>query len=746
MGIFPARLPFNKRPYLKICITIMKKIIFVLLLLTGFGGSRLYSNTLSDDHSSDKDKVYLSCTGSDGMGADGSRSRPYYSLNKAVGRLSVSDTDTLFILVAPGNYLMDRPFVIDRPNNRPVVIRSTTAEKPCFMGAVRIGGWERWRDGLYRAYVPQVKQYGFSFEQLYINDRRATLARTPNHGFLEVESSSETPFVKGGRFAEYASQRICFKSADWASLRRNPREDFSHLKFRFYHKWSITQKQTEYLHPDSAYIYIKGEGMAPWNPITRGSRYVMTDYMSALDEPGEWYLDRTEGYVYYLPQEGEDLSTAVCYAPALKRWVEFKGQPDAPVSNIRLEGLSFRYSSYLMPQAGERPAQAAVETDAAVSLDFAENICFYDCEMKHTGAYAIWMRRECHNNVVDHCLLSDMGGGGIKIGEPYYRTDGRRVSHGNMVHNSIITHAGIELPSAVGVAILLGADNRITHNEISDLRYSGVSVGWVWGYNDSDKTQYWGKNKYGKPIYKSVPMTNPAVRNVIEYNHIHHIGWGELSDMGAVYTLGETQGTQIKHNVIHDVWSYDYGGWGLYTDEGSSDVEMSSNLVYRCKSGGFHQHYGRNNRIENNIFAFGHYYQVQYTRPEAHLSFTFKHNILLCDKGEVLAGKTWLNGKVDMDYNLYWGMGDDPAFAGKSFTQWKKEKEPHAVKADPLFVDARRDDFRFRSKSSARKVGYKAWDYAAAGVYGSDEWKQKAVLPAGVIEDFNKAIALRMNK
>lgn len=711
----------------------MKKTLFAAIFLS----------LCSFAHS--QERVYLSATGSDnGLGSADS---PFLTLERALdGQLSTTRTDTLFVEVGSGDYFMTRPLQISRPNSRPIVIRATDPLKARMLGGVEVSGWEHFKDGIYRSFIPEVVQFGFDFEQFYVDGKRATPARTPNSEWYFIKGHKEISHVAGGRLAAYATQALTIDSLAALHLSQLDDQQRSQARFRFYHKWDITQKKADYIEADSSRIYFSGTGMKPWNPVTAGSRYVISGYMSALDSVGEWYLDRDAGYVYYKPLDGEDLSTAFCVAPTIEKWVVFKGEPLSPLSNITFDGISFEYASLMMPEGGNDPMQAAASIGAAMEFDFCENISILNSQVMHTGGYGIWFKQECHNNTIDHCYVADLGAGGIKIGEPYMRDNGRAFTSGNVVNNSIITHAGSVLPCGVGVAIFHSSDNRVTHNEISDLRYSGVSVGWVWGYNASENIWTNTMNDNNQPDYVQMKLVSPAVNNYVAYNHIHHIGWGELSDMGAVYTLGESYGTKITHNIIHDILSYDYGGWGLYTDEGSTGVEMSYNLAYRCKSGGFHQHYGRDNMIFNNILAFGYYYQVQYTRGEAHRSFTFERNIILHNQGVTLASGAWESGKVDMDYNLYCNLSEPVTIGKQSFSEWRKTKEPHSIEMDPGFVDALGDDFTFKSQKAIRKIGFEPLDYSAVGVYGSDEWKTRAQLSQQTLDDFSYVQSVRLNK
>jgi parallel beta-helix repeat protein len=182
-----------------------------------------------------------------------------------------------------------------------------------------------------------------------------------------------------------------------------------------------------------------------------------------------------------------------------------------------------------------------------------------------------------------------------------------------------------------------------------------------------------------------------------------------LSDMGGIYTLGVQPGTVIRGNVFHDINSHGYGGWGIYLDEGSTNILVEDNIVYRTKTGGFHQHYGRENTIRGNIFAFSREGQIIRTRMEDHLSFTFERNIVYWNEGHLLGGKWSDSDHYRLDHNLYFNAAGGPVeFAGSSFAEWQaRGQDQHSIIADPLFRDPSKGDFRLKPGSPALTLGFR---------------------------------------
>ena len=295
-----------------------------------------------------------------------------------------------------------------------------------------------------------------------------------------------------------------------------------------------------------------------------------------------------------------------------------------------------------------------------------------------------------------------MGAGGIKIGGPISGKE-NEVTRANEISDCHIHDGGKLFASAVGLWIGQSPDNVITHNLIHDFFYTGISIGWTWGYGPAS-----------------------ATNNLIAFNHIHHIGVKSdgdgpiLSDMGGIYTLGMQPGTRILNNLWHDIAAIHYGGWGIYFDEGSSGILAASNLVYRTTHGGFHQHYGATNLVPNNIFAFGRDQQLQRTRPESHISFIFQTNIVYFDNGAVFAGD--LSGNhYALDWNIYFdarpgATPDSIRFAGATLDQWRQRgHNQHSLIVDPLFAAPRKDEFGLRPDSPALKLGFEPINLKSVG-------------------------------
>lgn len=626
----------------------------------------------------------------------------------------------LNVWIRDGIYNVSEPIVFNPEDSAPVTYTAYPNEQPIFDGGVSITGWHEEKINGMQVWVkelPEVAMGKWYFRQLFVNGERRSRTRLPKQGFYWIEDVPDIDFS-----AQLFDGSDTFKSADgdiqnWVNI-----NDVDIVAVHFWTEERMPiqsfDKDSRMVKSDRKSIFALKDDVAK-----RYAKYYVENVFEALNDPGQWYLDREGGKLYYIPLPGEDMENTKVSAPKAHQFIRLEGRPDENeyVEFIRFKGLSFINGDWYQPedtgkgfsnlQADIKYAsdpQAALSVPGVIYMEGARNCAVENCKISNIGLYGIELSDGCLSNRIIGNEIYDIGAGGIRLNGSDAQGPLKRQTANNKITDNHIHSCGKVFHSAVGIHLVHSFGNDISHNHIHDLYYTGISCGWVWGYGD-----------------------NISKNNRIEKNHIHDLGHGLLSDMGGIYTLGVQPGTVIRGNLIHDIEKCNYGGWAIYPDEGSSHILIENNICYNTSSQSFHQHYGRENIVRNNIFAFGREGQVAYTREEPHIGFTFEKNIVLTDGQPLFIAAHLRKCPFKSEANLFWDVSKGPLLSGTgkfkdnaewylddiiTLDQWRELGEDiHSITADPKFKDIANHDFTLLEGSPAVKLGFKPIDASDIG-------------------------------
>ncbi len=644
---------------------------------------------------------------------DGSSENPLRTFAAAKEAAKASDNgEKITVWFRAGTYQIDSALSFDSSDKENVLYRSCPDEKVIFTGAKEISGFTETTINGVKAFVTDVPVESDEdyFRSLFKDGKRLSRSNYPKEGLFKVADPKTDEAVIPEYEASFFTHSAVFYAGTSDVMNfANPKD----VDVRLMHFWCDELLPVHSVDSSTGRI----ETQKPTSMTVRvDDNFVFENVKEALSLPGEWYLDRSEEKLYYIPEEGDTPENTVLYAGLNERFFSFDN-----AENISFQGIDFvntdwnhvdgEFTGKAFPEShplyeniryGAPHPQAAFEVPAAINISSSSGINFTDCRFENISYTAIKFEKASKNCSITSCMFNEIGANAVFIhGDFVVPASTQNIN----VTDCHIGNYGRIFNNAIGILLTHAIDCDLTNNEIHDGWYTGISVGWNWGYSDN------------------------STNNInISDNLIYNIGNGWLSDMGAIYTLGIQPDTVIKGNVIYNVGCdegrYGYGGWGIYLDEGSSYITVEDNLVYDCSSQLFHQHYGKDNMIRNNIFAFGGDGQFRITRNEEHNSLFLENNILVGKDSIMYWNTTDMNWFED-NGNLYWDYkaGGNVSSGDKGF--FNSHKIPYmmgkgyynnAVFEDPLFKDAENRDFTLATNSPAVANGFVPFEYDAGTI------------------------------
>lgn len=517
-----------------------------------------------------------------------------YSIEKALQQAReerrLNNATDICLRLQEGVYQLNQPITIRPEDNGTRIVADG---KVTISGGVSISGWKK-EGKCYVADVPDFNGRPLEFRQLWVNGKKAVRARDVDDfeqmfRIRSVDKANETIYVPAK-----AVKKII--NAKYPEMVLHEMWCIANLRIKNIKIQGDSAAVT--FHQPESHVHF----MHPWpSPMVttdgHNSAFYLTNAKELLDSEGEWYLDARASKLYYIPRKGEDMGSAEVIAPAVETLVQVAGTPDEPVKDVTFEGITFSYTTWMRPSvSGHAPLQAGMymteayklrpkmdrpngdhkldnqgwvgRPAAAVSLNCAENVSFTKCTFEHNASTGLDYHLYIKGGTVDRCTFRDIGGNGILAGgfspegfeahKPYDPADRRIICTGLNITNNLITDVTNEDWGCVGIGAGFVRDIRICNNEISDVSYTGISLGWGWNQQPCS-------------------MANNLISGNLIYNYAKH-----MYDTAGIYTLGAQHHSLIEGNVVRDIYTpsyvHDPEHWFyLYTDEGSSGITVRNN-------------------------------------------------------------------------------------------------------------------------------------------------------------------------
>ncbi|MFZ0760805.1 MAG: right-handed parallel beta-helix repeat-containing protein [Candidatus Sulfotelmatobacter sp.] len=675
------------------------------------------------------------------------------------------------VVVREGTYYLERPLTFGPEDSgskeAPTIYAAHPEERVTISGGRKLFcKWRPYGNGIMMAEVAP----GMEFTQLFVNGKRQIRARYPNYdpsnpgksGYVQaagsIRAGTVDPYAGPNddmTFSTAAPRGIRFDPASFTKKRwAHPEEAEIHI-FQD-HYWGNLQWKINGVDFGTDSIWFGDGGQqigAKWskNPavVGEGSRFFIDNVFEELDAPGEWFLDKHKGTLYYYPEPGTDLRTALVEAPILDHAIEFAGTQRDPVQYVSVRGFRIAHAATTYLEAYEVPSLSdwAIHRGGSVFAEGTRNCSIEACWFDAVGGNAIFVNNYNREFSVVGCKFTETGDSAICFVGDLEKTNGtqRAFPYECQASNNLIHDCGFYGKQIAGVYVSRAKRITASHNLIYNMPRAAICIGdGTWGGHVIEFNQ-----------------THDTVRETSDHGPFN--AWGRdrgwaLAQSHAPYTpdrsldVWEALVDAMEPVIVRNNFFDEKSGWGLDLDDGASNYEIYNNISVGGVSMKLRE--GAYRKVYNNIWY------LSKGAPCFHVGNNYNHdqyfnNITVMDPGStpwpdgwpwwpqmfysVIAPPAvgpWLE-KIDNNC-FYCLSGEFQAVVdqlrsedGKrnpkryNLEEWRNLGfDQHSVFADPIFVDPDRYNFQVRPESPALKAGFKNFEMGKWGLTSefSKQW------------------------